>query len=72
MLERLKKMEKKKHHQVFFAILIGFAVISFWRGLWGLMDIYLFPNNYALSLWISVFVGIVILLLTDYVTKELL
>ena len=34
-------------------ILIAGAVIMFWRGVWGLMDIYLFPNNLTLSYSIS-------------------
>lgn len=71
MIERFQKI-KKKRSKIFFAIIIGFAVIAFWRGLWGLMDIYLFPNNYTLSLWISMLIGIAILLLTDYATKELI
>ncbi len=39
---------------LFFVILIAFAVISFWRGIWGLMDEYLFPASYQMSLWASV------------------
>ncbi len=52
---------KKRWRNVFYAILIGFAVISFWRGIWGLMDLYLFPNNLALSFTISTIIGILIL-----------
>jgi len=59
-------------NQLFFALVIGFAVISFWRGIWGLLDVYLFPDHYILSLWISVFLGVLILIATDYATKELL
>lgn len=70
MFEKFKKM--KTHHQIIFAVIISFAVISFWRGVWGLMDEYLFPGNYKLSLWISVVLGIVILYLTHYTTKELM
>ncbi len=70
MFERINKM--KSRHQIFFAILISFAVISFWRGVWGLMDEYLFPNNYGLSLWISLMLGIAILITTHYATKELI
>jgi hypothetical protein len=33
-----KKFGKLKPKQIVFAILIAFAVISFWRGVWGLMD----------------------------------
>jgi uncharacterized membrane protein len=69
MIEAIKKM--KSHHQFLFALLIGFAVISFWRGVWGLMDVYLFPGNYSLSLWVSVILGVLILVIAGYFTKEL-
>ncbi|MBI2106517.1 hypothetical protein HYT57_00900 [Candidatus Woesearchaeota archaeon] len=58
------------HHQVMFAIIIGVAVISFWRGVWELQGLYLFPTNHELSLWSSVFIGVGILILTNYLTKE--
>ena len=57
--------------QILFALLIGFAVISFWRGVWGLLDIYLLPNNQSASFWISIIIGIVILTATHYSVKEL-
>jgi len=62
-------MEAK--HQLLFTIVIAFAVISFWRGVWGLMDLFFFPNNYQLSLWTSVIVGLVILWVTNYAAKGL-
>ncbi|MCK5043117.1 MAG: hypothetical protein KAR23_04365 [Candidatus Aenigmarchaeota archaeon] len=70
MFSKLSKM--KSGHQTIFAIVISFAVISFWRGIWGLMDVYLLPENYLLSSWISMFLGLGILAVTHYVTKELL
>ena len=66
----MKKNSKTKN--ILLAILIGSAVISFWRGLWGLMDIYLFPKNTALSFSISVIIGLIILIITHYTTKELM
>ncbi|NCN99174.1 hypothetical protein COU62_00770 [Candidatus Pacearchaeota archaeon CG10_big_fil_rev_8_21_14_0_10_35_219] len=48
---------------------IAFAVITFWRGLWGLMNIYLFPNNYELSLWITLIGGLLILIITNHSIK---
>jgi len=36
------------------------AVVSIWRGLWGLMDIYLWPNNPKRSNWASFIIGLVI------------
>jgi len=70
MFKKISKM--KTHHQIFFALLIGFAVISFWRGVWGLMDEYLLPNNYRASLLVSLLLGVVILSFTHYATKELM
>lgn len=62
----------KKHHQSAFAVIISLSVISFWRGAWGLMDLYIFPNNYALSLWVSLIAGLLVLGATHYIVEELL
>ena len=70
MFKNMKKMKAK--HQTVFVIMIAFAVISFWRGVWGLMDEYLFPLNYELSLWISLVLGLGILIGTHYASKELI
>ncbi len=41
-----------------FLYLIGVvAVVAMWRGLWGLMDIYLWPNNPKRSNWASFIIG---------------
>lgn len=69
MFKDFKKL--KSNHQTTFAIIIAFAVISFWRGLWGLFDVYLFPENYVLSLWASIITGLVILIATHYTVREL-
>ncbi len=69
MIERLKKM--KREHQVIFAVVVGFAVISFWRGVWGLLNLYLFPGNVELSFWSSIVMGLGVLVVTHYATKEL-
>ena len=62
-------MKKISHiKKVFYTLLIAFAIIMFWRGVWGLMDKLLFPNNHVLSYVISLILGIVIL----YYTKNLL
>ena len=69
MYNKFKEMGSFK--QILFALLIGFAVVSFWRGTWGLLDIYLLPNNTELSMWVSLVIGIVILIWTHYAVKEL-
>jgi hypothetical protein len=70
MIKKLGKMKTK--HQVLFAVIIAFAVISFWRGIWGLMDIYLFPTNPVYRFWTLFFLGLVILVSTHYAAKELM
>jgi len=66
-----KRVEKRRIRKVLYTIIIAFAIVAFWRGVWGLMDLYLFPNNHTLSLWISVFVGLAILYTTKHVIDKL-
>jgi len=70
MIKRFNKMSRGQ--QTMFAIVIAFAVVAFWRGVWGLMDEFLFPNNYALSSFISLAIGLAVLFVTEYATKELM
>jgi len=70
MFTKIKKM--KLVHQSMFAVVIAFAVIAFWRGIWGLMDLYLIPNNPSLSYLLSIIIGLVILIGTHYTVKELI
>jgi len=37
-----------------------------------LMDLYIFPNSTEISLWVSIALGIAILVITNYATKELM
>lgn len=70
MFKKISKMKFK--YRILFSILIGSAVVSFWRGVWHLMDIYLLPNNPGLSGLISLLLGILVLVVTDYTVKELM
>ncbi len=69
MLKAFKKLEV--NHQKLFALIIGVAVIMFWRGIWGLLDVYFLPNDVGLSLVLSAVIGLVILVACDVVIKEL-
>ncbi|MBT4165964.1 hypothetical protein HOE04_02920 [archaeon] len=66
-----QKKEESRAKAIIYTIIIGFAVIAFWRGVWGLLDIYIFPNNLELSLWTTTFLGIIILISTHHLIKEL-
>ncbi len=51
--------------------MVGTAVVLFWRGMWGLMDMWLFPNNELLSYLTSAMVGVAILVATHKLDDEL-
>jgi hypothetical protein len=65
-IRKLKPLER-----ALFALLIGVSVVSFWRGTGGLMSMYIFPNNLKISYWASLLIGLIILAITHYWTKEL-
>jgi hypothetical protein len=41
-------------------ILIAGAIIMFWRGVWGLLDVYLFPSNPTLSYSLSFLISLLL------------
>lgn len=56
----------KKQHPNANTVVIVLAIITFWRGVWGLLDIYLFPGSPVLSNLVSIALGILILYLDDF------
>ena len=60
MLEKI--FERTTPTDALVILIAAFAIVNFWRAVWGLLDIYLFPNNYPLSLMVSLIIGIVILI----------
>ena len=64
-------MAKKKTSSTLKVLLIGTAAVLFWRGVWGLMDLYVFPNHALSSYVSSLVVGIAVLLATNKLGDEL-
>ena len=74
MLKNLKEklpLAKLKQYPSFNAIVIVLAIIMLWRGVWGLLDVYLFPGVPTLSYLISIALGILILYLDDFSLNDL-
>ena len=65
-------MYKLKNNHLILALIIGTAVISVWRGIWNLLDLYLYPSDIVMSSIISIIVGLGILIVTHQVAKELM
>jgi hypothetical protein len=55
----------KTHRKNIHTIIVVFAVVMIRRGLWGILDKFLLPNNELLSYIISAGLGILILLFDD-------
>lgn len=65
------KRIKKRKHPLFRILLIGLAVVLFWRGAWGIMDLYIFPGNLTASYVVSLVLGLVILAATQMLKDAL-
>lgn len=61
----------KTHHQLFFSLIIMSGMISLWRGLWGLLDLYLFPDQPTFSFLASVLLGVLIISVTHYTVDKI-
>jgi hypothetical protein len=54
-----------RHHYTFWeiwkkrieAFFVGAAIILFWRGIWNLADLYLYPDSPNISAFASMFIG---------------
>jgi len=69
MLTKLSKL--KKHHQLLFSLIVMSGMIGLWRGIWGLLDMYLLPNNLGISYTLSLLLGIVVISITHYTIDKL-
>jgi hypothetical protein len=70
MINRISQLENR--HQVIFSLIIGVAVVAFWRGAWGLFDAYFLPNHHFARLWSLMGLSVIILYVTDYLVKKML
>lgn len=68
-VESLIFRRPKKRH-IAEALLIDLSAILIWRGVWGFMDLYLFPSHPEVSFILSISVGIVLMLLVRMMSKH--
>lgn len=67
----MPKKEKHILNRQFANICIVLGIVFVWRGMWGLMDLYLFPEQPTLSFTVSVLLGIFFLWAHDKRLKDL-
>ncbi len=66
-----KYKNRNKLYRFMYHLITGLAMVIFWRGAWGLMDLYLFPGNQALSYVVSIIFGLILLFINDFSASEL-
>ncbi|MDA1343298.1 MAG: hypothetical protein O2966_05430 [Proteobacteria bacterium] len=75
MLKHLKDSPKLKQLKSLYpsanVIVIVFAIILLWNGVWGLLDTYLFPGSPTFSNLLCITLGAVILYLDDFKIENL-
>jgi nitric oxide reductase large subunit len=74
-LEKLKEnnplSDLKILHPTINAVVVVCAIIMLWRGVWGLLDEYLFPGSPTFSYLLSIALGALVLYLDDFSLKDL-
>jgi hypothetical protein len=58
-VDRFRTLEA--HHKFIFAVLVGVAIVAFWRGIWLLIDLAIFPNHPWFRAVFSTLLGLTIL-----------
>lgn len=75
MLDKIKQNQTinklKNDHPNANAVVIVLGIIMLWRGVWGLLDQYLFPGSPTLSYMASLGLGILVLYLDDFSLDDL-
>ncbi|NJD05282.1 MAG: hypothetical protein FIA97_02150 [Methylococcaceae bacterium] len=61
----------KTVHPAVNALVVLLAIIMIWRGVWGLLDAYVFPGNPVLSNLVCLGMGALILYLDDFSLSDL-
>lgn len=65
------KVSLRPQPKFFSTLLVVVAIILVWRGLWNLVDVYLFPHYPMLSNIVGLIIGLLMLYLPDEDIKEL-
>lgn len=61
----------KRRFRWLHALAIVTGVVLVWRGIWNMLDVYLFPDQPALSSGLSILAGLILLLVDDLELREL-
>lgn len=70
MFKSIKKLlDKNKTLRI---IVDFFAIVIMWRGVWGIMDVFIFPHNELYSSLVSIAIGFILIISDGKGIKELI
>lgn len=64
----IRKLYRK--HPYLYYLLVATSLVFLWRGVWGLLDIYLFAKDNTISFWVSTAIGLILLFVTHAWSKR--
>jgi len=64
-----KKFRRK--YRILHVLLMATAIVMFWRGVWGLLDVFLIPHHELVSSLLSIFIAFIVLYIDDFHLREL-
>ncbi|MBT5016580.1 hypothetical protein HN748_01905 [Candidatus Peregrinibacteria bacterium] len=70
--KRRLKISLKPAPEIIETFIMVLGVIMVWRGIWHLLDTYLFPENELISSLICILVGLLLIYLPDKNLKQLM
>jgi hypothetical protein len=65
----------KRRNQLLFGLVVSAAIILYWRGLWALYDLfweYALPVNRVTAAFLSMFIGLLVLIGLDFAVRGLI
>ena len=65
-------LQVRRFKKIAEAMAVWVGIILFWRGIWVVADVWLYPEDLLISGIISLFAGVLILLLTRNFVKQFL
>lgn len=68
MWNNLVKMNRVQ--QIIISLIVGVSIVAFWRGLWGLFDMYISPSDPTVRFWFLFISGFVVLVGTHHAVKQ--
>lgn len=66
-----RRKKKNKFHEFIRIVIVATSIVLFWWGVWGLLDLYFFPDNLTVGYILGAALGLLLLFIDDLSIDEL-